>query len=1461
MQIAVSGGFTEVTNCGATLAAGGECSIALTGTGPGSITVTATNSTVQTQVLPALATGVAQLPVVFSPKELDFGIVSSTSGTVTRTITVTNLTQQSQSFASQWDIGSKTTLPYTFAETSSDCTLTGSNFLLSPGGVCHVTVGLTASNTSGNDGAIQQNWLIGSRDVQITAYAQAAALSLSAAEIDFGTQFTGGLRSARSLFLSNNSTSSFTHSAVTLPAASPFTVTDNCPSTLEPQTVCQLLFAYQNAHTPSADAETLSLDQGLTALITGRSLPQPAVNGASVNPNLNVSATSLNFVNSVVVTGVSSNTQTLIVQNIGTAAFTLSLALSGDFSDTTNCSATLAGGGSCSVVFSFVPSQPGTRQGLLAVTAGAGTTPDYVALSGVGMGILSPANNGSLSFNGVIAGEPSVQWFKITSASTTLGTPYTVVMVEDIGYGHGQPASSAFTSSASGTCLNCWVGVQFIPPTIGLETGSLTMTSSVAGSPYVLSLNGNGLPLTGLLLTPVVQDFGPVPINSASTTELFALTNLVAGGNSISVATPAILGDFSASNAGSGGEPCGGGLAYTASCFVQIVFAPVAAGPRTGTLTLQAGSTTASAVLTGYGEPDPGLSLTPNALAFNNVPGSASTQQNVTLMNTSGNAEQIGAVSTATISSSLTNFSATSNCATLNAGAMCSIMVTFTPSTASAAGILTIPVTNTVGGAPVLTNYSVPLTGAYTTEDEGLQIVANDAEYGPQATGASGVTRQFTIDNLTAKAVTLAIALPRQFVLSGAPCSGLAPNASCNFSVAFLPLDNGDITGTLFAEATPTDGSATLDGIGYVEGYGVGPGTLAVTGGLQPGEVLNFGQAPSGQSVQKTLTLSNSSTTATLTIRRITSEWPFLSTTTCGATLPPAASCTVTLAYTPINQVATGFSAPPTISDAGELVIESDAASSPNLIDLTGSSTPVGVTTPSNTPPLAALTASQSSLTFANTMAGNISAPQTVTLDNTGTATLNILGIQTTPDYTVSSNCASILPGASCTLTVTFTPQSSTPQGSGSGLRPSAIEISSNATTSLEFISVVGVSSPSSLTLGQSSLIFGTVLVGANSTLPLQITNTGSSAITFGILSASTTLSAAAGDYAVTVGSCPQPGLALAAGTSCTAQIGFAPTQSGSIAGTLSIASSASTLPLVLALAGVGQQSHMQILPTSLSFGSIAVNAPASLSLTLSNNGTAPISSIALAITGDYAVTVPCAVTTLAAGGSCGVTVTFTPSTTGARNGTLTVTSSDATSPDAVPLTGSGFINGTFALTVSGGASASDTVASGTPASYNLTVTPGNNFSGTVVLNCTPITAAEYATCSLLPSSVALNGAALNAVATLNTVTEVSSNTVPALPGKRSFGDTALCLLFPALIFTWKARTSRHKAWRRDGPIVWAIFAAILLLSSSGCGGGSSVASNLRFSPAGAYQYQVTASSVSGGVQITQAVTLNLTVQ
>ncbi len=618
-----------------------------------------------------------------------------------------------------------------------------------------------------------------------------------------------------------------------------------------------------------------------------------------------------------------------------------------------------------------------------------------------------------------------------------------------------------------------------------------------------------------------------------------------------------------------------------------------------------------------------------------------------------------------------------------------------------------------------------------------------------------------------------------------------------------------------------------------------------------PGGVLGFGHVLSGQAAKHVLTLTNTSSTLPLTIRRISSGWPFLSTTTCGAQLATGQSCVIALTYTPINQVAADSAPPSTTSDPGTLVIESDAASSPALIDLTGTSTPAFVGAPANTPPIAAFAASQSSLTFANTLVGNVSAPQTLTLDNTGTATINVANIQTTPDFTVASNCSTILPGASCGLPVTFTPQSSQ---TGSGTRVGAIEISSNASTSLEFISLVGVSSPSSLTLGQNPLTFGTVLVGTNATLAEQVTNTGSGAATF-------TGTTTTGAYTAASGSCPALGGTLAAGATCAIQVTFAPTQSGTQAGTLSISTSGTTQPLTVPLTGTGIQSHLQISPASLSFGSIVVGSASSLSLTLDNTGTAPITGIALAATGDYAVTVPCAVTTLAVGGSCSLTVTFTPTAAGLRSDTLTVTSSDATSPAAVPLTGSGAVNGSFTFTSGGATSASAAVKSGSPATYNLTLTPMNGFTGTVALNCAPIVPAQYAYCSLQPSSLTLASAAQNAVATLTTVTSIASLSTP--PGKRprSFGDTVLCLLFPALIFTWKARTSRHNAWRRVGPVAWALFATIALLSSGGCGGNSITPSNLRYSPAGTYQYQVTASGVSAGVPITQTVTLNLTVQ
>ncbi len=101
----------------------------------------------------------------------------------------------------------------------------------------------------------------GASTLSVTAFLEPSALNLSSTEIDFGTQYPGGLRLPRFLYLSNNSATSIQHSAVALPSSSPFTVTDRCPTLLEPHTVCQLQIDYESPQT-SADSVTLSLDQG-----------------------------------------------------------------------------------------------------------------------------------------------------------------------------------------------------------------------------------------------------------------------------------------------------------------------------------------------------------------------------------------------------------------------------------------------------------------------------------------------------------------------------------------------------------------------------------------------------------------------------------------------------------------------------------------------------------------------------------------------------------------------------------------------------------------------------------------------------------------------------------------------------------------------------------------------------------------------------------------------------------------------------------------------------------------------------------------------------------------------------------------------------------------------------------------------------------------------------------------------
>jgi hypothetical protein len=1042
-------------------------------------------------------------------------------------------------------------------------------------------------------------------------------------------------------------------------------------------------------------------------------------------------------------------------------------------------------------------------------------------------GIL-PANNGTLTLGQTLVGVPEVSWYKVQESLTTLtakasGVGFGVALVEDTGNGHGTLPAVDFVPSVTANCNNCWLGVQFYAQTEGAASGSLTLTwsGSESGSvgPETVALQGQATASSGVVVSPTEWDFGSVAVHSSTAPVGVVVTNLVASLSVVTVESVSVSGDFVLMNGGTAG--CAGALEPAAGCVVTVSFAPSVTGQRDGVLTVVTSGGTATAMLAGMGTADPGVALNPVALNF----AAGATRLTVAVKNTGSTSVSIGAVT-----ASDPGFSVSSVCSTLAAGASCSVDVGYVPQDGVVVGTMSIPVT--MGG--VTTPYTVALNGNDTAEDAGLEVVPGDVNFGAAATGTIGGSRVITVNNLTNKTLGLSFTMPREFpAASVEPCATLEAMGSCSVSVGFVPVTGGPLTGTVTVEGVPMDGSANVQGMGFLQGYGTPGGTMVITGYAIPNTPVGFGQVTSGKSATQVLTLTNKGA-GTLTVRRITSEPPFLSTGTCGGEMRVGESCSVTLTYAPVYEVTTTVGVGPR-TDVGTMTIESDAVSSPDEVEMTGVALPVAAGAASGSAGAREFVLSESSLTFANTQVGDVSDAQVVTLTNSGAVTLHVMSEMVSGtasgDFGVSSGCGTVAVGAGCSFSVTFTPTTA----SSSMGRSGTLEILSDAGTSLEFVSLVGVSTPAALELNPVELNFGSVNVGAKGSLSVSVSNTGTVPVTFLGLTAN-------GDYAVDGGSCPAVGATLSAGLGCVFTVTFKPTAVGARSGTLSLANGASQLPLTVSLNGVGVAGVLTVTPGALAFGSIDVGYSGKLTVALLNTGNASVSGIVNTVGGanpeEFAVTIPCPVTTLAPNQGCTETVEFAPSGVGASAATLSVASSDTAGPAVVALNGTGALGGSFTLSVNGASSASETVASGSPGSYALLLTPANGFTGNVALTCAPITAGANMSCSLLSSTLTLGTAAMSSTATINTITSESGVGVGVLAG---------LLLVPLLGLR-----------RRRG--LYANLVGCGLVGLAGCGGGGLVVSTVRTTPPGTYQYQVTASSTGGNV-VTSSVMLTLVVQ
>ena len=312
-----------------------------------------------------------------------------------------------------------------------------------------------------------------------------------------------------------------------------------------------------------------------------------------------------------------------------------------------------------------------------------------------------------------------------------------------------------------------------------------------------------------------------------------------------------------------------------------------------------------------------------------------------------------------------------------------------------------------------------------------------------------------------------------------------------------------------------------------------------------------------------------------------------------------------------------------------------------------------------------AVTLTPTSLNFGAVATGVTSPIKTVTLKNSGKATLTITAITITGtnsgDFPETSTCGSSLAaGAACLIKVQFKP-------SATGARSASVSITDNAAGSPQQVPLSGTGTTAKLV--PTPLGFGTLAVGLTSPVKkVTLTNIGTTTLT---ISSIAVTGAEAGDFPETATTC---GSSLAAAASCTVSLTFKPTTTGARSANLTVTDNAAGSPQQVPLSGTGTTAELT--PTSLSFGKVTVGTTSSvMTATLKNVGTTAITITSITLAGldpgDFAQTNTCG-SSLAASASCTISVTFKPTATGARSALLKVTDSAAGSPQTVTLSGTG---------------------------------------------------------------------------------------------------------------------------------------------------------------------------------------------
>ena len=636
------------------------------------------------------------------------------------------------------------------------------------------------------------------------------------------------------------------------------------------------------------------------------------------------------------------------------------------------------------------------------------------------------------------------------------------------------------------------------------------------------------------------------------------------------------------------------------------------------------------------------------------------------------------------------------------------------------------------------------------------------------------------------------------------------------WSVYGSALPNAPVTHLEAAAAMPTGDGRTGELRASTYGRGIWQIPLltaiaAAAPGLAVSPVsITFPAQAIGSVSQSVTVIVTNTGSAPLNVTKIVTSSDFFEKDACvGVPIAPQATCSFQALFAP---TAVG-------QRTGVLTVYGNAPGGQATVSLIGTGTPAP-----------AIVLTPTSLVFASTTVGAVTAVQNITVSNTGGTVVNLQPPTVTGDFIIKANtcAASLAPNTGCTVSIAFAP-------TASGNRTGAFTQVDDAGTQVASLSGTGLA-PATDSLSPLSLAFSTQQLNTVSAgQAVTLVNAGDTPLT--LISAQIT----SGDFTV-VNNC---GTSLAGHSACTFAVAFAPHGLGARTGVLMVSDQFRSQAIQLSGTAVAPAGVSLAPTTGLIFAATPVGASTlAQTVTLTNNGGLPLTIQSVQVSGDFSIltgTNTCGAG-LAPSAVCTVQVVFTPSAAGPRSGALSVTSNASQAPAPVQLSGVGV---DFTLVANGPTSA--TIKSGETATYALLVSSQAGVPGTAGFTCAGVPA--HALCTVNPPNPALSA---TTPVTVTVATGLSTARLDVPGESRTFW---WALLVPTAFFF---RRGKRRA-------LCVLLVGLVLIGAGGCGaarvipgtGGGTSGTTAPPTPSGTYNLVVSANN--GG--LVRSVGLTLVVQ